>query len=88
MVFELVRLFKKPFGVVLNKCLEGENPAEKFCIEKNISIIGRIPFDNKLGALNSDAKIAVRESERYYKMFYSVLQTVMKEVRHEAVVNP
>lgn len=87
MVFELVRLFNKPFGVVLNKCLEGENPAEKFCIEKNISIIGRIPFDNELGVLNSNAKIAVRESERYYKMFYSVLQTVMKEVRHETIVN-
>ena len=65
MVYDLVRLFNKPHGVVLNKCLDGENPAEKFCTEKGIPILGRIPFDNELGTLNSDAKIAARESERF-----------------------
>ncbi len=88
MVYELVQIFKKPFGVVLNKCLKGENPAEKFCLERNIKILGRIPFDNELGVLNSNAKIVVRESEKYRKMFSSLLETVTKEVqRHEAVVN-
>ncbi len=88
MVYELVQVFKKPFGVVLNKCLEGENPAEKFCLERDIKILGRIPFDNELGALNSNAKIVVRESEKYRKMFSSLLETVTEEVqRHEAVVN-
>jgi len=88
MVYELVQIFKKPFGVVLNKCLKGENPAEKFCLERNIKILGRIPFDNELGVLNSNAKIVVRESEKYRKMFSSLLETVTREVqRHEAVVN-
>ena len=44
MVYELVQLFNKPFGVVLNKCLEGENPAEEFCKEKVITILARIPL--------------------------------------------
>ncbi len=87
MVYELVRLFDKSYGVVLNKCLDGENPAEKFCKENNIPIIGRIMFDNKLGFLNSDAKIAVRESEKFKQLFSSLLETVMKEVQHETVVN-
>ncbi len=88
MVYELVQMFKKPFGVVLNKCLKGENPAEKFCLERNIKILGRIPFDNELGILNSNAKIVARESEKYRTMFFSLLETVTKEVqRHEAVVN-
>ena len=88
MVYELVKLFNKPYGVVLNKCLDGENPAEKFCVEKNVPILGRIPFDNELGKLNSDAKIAARESEKYRTMFLSLLETVIKEVQHEAAVNP
>jgi MinD superfamily P-loop ATPase len=88
MVYELVKLFNKDFGVVLNKCLEGdENPAEKFCLEKNIKILGRIPFDNELGRLNSDAKIAVRESGKYREMFLDLLDTVTREVRHEATTN-
>jgi MinD superfamily P-loop ATPase len=79
MVYELINLFKKPHGVVLNKCFNGNNPSEKFCIEKGIKILGKIPFDNELGTLNSNALISVRKSEKYRDIFASLLQTVMKE---------
>lgn len=88
MVYELVRLFKKPYGVVLNKCLEGRNPAEEFCKEKDIKILERIPFDNELGTLNSNALIAAREKTKYRKLFERLLKTITKEVQHEAIVNP
>lgn len=80
MVYELVKLFNKPHGVVLNKCLESENPAEIFCMEKGIKILGKIPYDNKLGMLNSNAKIAVRENEKYKNMFSTLLQKITEEV--------
>lgn len=83
MVYELVSLFGKPFGVVLNKCLDGENPSEEFCKEKEIKILGRVPFEKELGELNSNAKIAARESERYNKLFKNILETVKGEVQHE-----
>src|SRR5574344_1493333 len=88
MVYELVKLFNRPFGVILNKCLEEENPAEKFCLEKNIKILGRIPFDNELGTLNSNAVIAVHKNEKYRELFSSLLKTVAKEVQHEPTTNP
>jgi MinD superfamily P-loop ATPase len=88
MVYELVRLFGKPHGAVLNKCLKGDNPAETFCIENDIKILGRIPFDPVLGRVNSNAKIAVRLSEKYAETFAALLQAVMEEVRHETAVNP
>lgn len=80
MVYELVKLFNKPFGVVLNKCLEGDNPAEGFCIEKRLKVLCRIPFDNELGRLNSNGGIAARESKVYHTLFSELLQQVMKEV--------
>ena len=88
MVYELVKLFNKPFGVILNKCLEEENPAEKFCFKNNIKILGRIPFDNELGTLNSNAEIAVNKNEKYRELFSSLLNTVTKEVQHETITNP
>ena len=88
MVYDLVKLFNKPFGVILNKCLEEENPAEKFCFENNIKILGRIPFDNELGTLNSNAEIAVNKNEKYRELFSSLLNTVTKEVQHETITNP
>ncbi|MDO0823456.1 ATP-binding protein [Desulfosporosinus nitroreducens] len=87
MVYELVKLFKKPHAAVLNKCLEGENPAEDFCREKDIKILGKIPFDSELGTLNSNALISVRENQKYRDMFSSMLQIVAKEVQHETVAN-
>jgi len=88
MVYELVGLFKRPFGVVLNKCLKDENPAEKYCLEKNINILGRIPFDNELGTLNSNAEIAVYKYEKFRELFSALLKTVTKEVLHESTTNP
>ncbi|SCP98357.1 nucleotide-binding protein [Anaerobium acetethylicum] len=88
MVHELVELFDKPYGVVLNKCMEGENPSETLCLEKGMKILGRIPFDKELGILNSNALISVRESAKYRQMFMELLQNLKEEVQHETVVNP
>jgi MinD superfamily P-loop ATPase len=89
MVYDLVKLFNKSFGVVLNKCLDEENPAEKFCLENNIKILGRIPFDNELGTLNSNAEIVVNENEKYRELFSSLLKTVAKEVQcNETTTHP
>lgn len=87
MVHELVSLFDKPHGVVLNKCLDGENPSEEYCIEKNIRILGSIPFDSELGNLNSNALISVRENKKYREIFSSLLEIVTKEVQNETAVN-
>ncbi len=87
MVYELVNLFGRRYGAVLNKCMEGENPAEKFCIEKNINILAKIPFDKRLGEMNSNAVIVAKEDEEYKEVFSSLLEKVMKEVQHEATAH-
>lgn len=87
MVHELVTLFKKPNGVILNKCIDGENPSETFCIDNNIKILGKIPFDRKLGTLNSNGLIAVREDVEYREFFETLLKTVIKEVDDETAID-
>ena len=77
-------MFHKPFGAVLNKCQEGENPSEAFCLEHQVPILGRIPFDPDLGALNSEGNIAARENQRYRELFGSLLERIGKEAQHEA----
>ncbi|MBS4534156.1 ATP-binding protein [Clostridium sp. D2Q-14] len=88
MVHELVNLFGKSYGVVLNKDFDGKNPAEDFCLDNNIKILGRIPFDSELGKINSEGIIAARENEKYKKIFSNILQRVIKEVEQgEAIIN-
>lgn len=88
LVGELVKLLAKPHGVILNKCLDEQNPAEEYCLENGIRILGRIPFDEELGRLNSKALISVRESRKYQELFSAMMQNVAKEVQHETVINP
>lgn len=87
MVCDLADIFRKPYGVVLNKCLAEENPSEEYCREQHIPILGRIPFDRRLGRLSANAKIAVRESECYRELFSALLHTVFEEAKHETAAH-
>jgi MinD superfamily P-loop ATPase len=78
MVHELVKLFNKPFGVVQNKCLPGENPAQQFCADNKIEVLAQIPFDEELGRLNSKGLIAVRENKQYRELFRKLLKALEK----------
>lgn len=81
MVHELAALFGKPLGVLLNKCLPGEeNPAEKYCESRGIKIVESIPFDDGLARLCSNGLVASRESARYRELFQRLLKTLEKEV--------
>lgn len=79
MVYELVKLFNKSFGVVLNKCLPGENPAQQFCTDNKIEVLAQIPFNEELGRLNSKGLIAVHENKQYRELFQKLLKTLEKE---------
>lgn len=86
MAYELVNLFNKPCGVVLNKSIE-PNVAEKYCQDNNIEILAEIPFDLELGQLNADGYIAARESMEYKKLFTTLLDNLLKEGKHETALN-
>lgn len=81
MVYELVSLFKKPYGVVLNKCTDLNNPSEKYCIENNINILEKIPFDIELGKINSDAEIVYNKSEKYRLLFNGLLNKIREAIK-------
>lgn len=81
MVYELICLFKKPCGVVLNKCDGAYNPSEAFCLQNGIEILIKIPYDKELGTLNSDGKIAVRENYKNKGIFYSLLSKVKESAK-------
>lgn len=81
MVYDLVKFFNKPAGVLLNKCLDGQkNPSEEFCINNKINILAKIPFDEQLGSLNSQGFISVREDNKYKELFENLLTTIEKEI--------
>jgi len=80
-VCNLAKLFNKPFGIVLNKCTEEENPSETFCRQNGYPILASIPFDHELGLLNSNGGIAVRQLPTYQKLFQELLDTITEKAK-------
>lgn len=87
MVHDLVKLFNKPYGVVLNKCLEGDNPAEQYCDEQNICVLSKIPFNKELGTMNSNGLIVARESNDYHEIFDQLMKKAMRRYFYETVTH-
>ncbi len=80
MVHELVTLFNKPFGVVLNKCLEDENPSEVYCEKNSIPILAKIPFTQDLARITANATIAVDECSEYRNLFLDLQNALSLEI--------
>lgn len=82
MVHELVSLFQKPHGVILNKCTGGPNPSADYCRENGLEILARIPFDPELGLVNAKGQIVVRNEDDlavgYKKMFEDLLGRIRR----------
>lgn len=79
MVHELVEIFKKPYGVIINKNLLGENVAKDYCMKNNIPILSKIPYSNEISLYNSKGRIAA-ENPKYLSLFEDLLIKIREEV--------
>lgn len=87
MVLDLVNLFQKPFGLVINKYVGEYSPLDELCREKGIELLERIPYDHELGKLASNAKIAAVEDKKYNDLFNNLLDKITGVIGHEAITN-
>ena len=81
MVYELVKILKKPFGVVINKADGQENPMQELCEKLKLPVLEQIPFDREIAAQNAAGNIAYETNERAKEIFdrlYSKISEVMK----------
>lgn len=76
MVYTLVRLLKKPCGVILNKADEPYPPLEDFCEKENIPLLHVFSFSEELAALGAEGKIAVRENKTLKQTFQNILKKI------------
>ncbi len=82
LVYELVKIYHKPCGLVVNKDLSdavGRQLVADFCRINNLAVLARIPFNNNLAVINSQGKIAAALGEKYWHLFRKILDLVKKE---------
>lgn len=76
MVYELVTLLGKNCGVVINKQEEVYQPLEDFCIEKQIPVLARIPYDKEIAAQAAEGEIVSYKNDNIRDVFREVLQKI------------
>jgi len=78
MVYDLVRVFKKPYGIVINKCEDESNLIDDFCKQEQIEILERIPFTKTIASNNARGHLAVTIDQTLHELF-SDLANKLKE---------
>ncbi len=81
LVYELVKMFDIPYGAVINKDMGDSEIAEEFCEKNNIKILGKIPYDEEMGKLNSDGYIVAKENKKFEKIFKDIVNKIEREVK-------
>ncbi len=80
MIHELLTLVQKPFGIVINKADTLYSPLEDFCIEQEIAVLARIPYEEYLATLTAAGEIAILHDTEIAKTFSQLLTTLQEEV--------
>lgn len=76
MVYKLVTLLDRKCGVIINKQEEPYEPLERFCAEKELTVLARIPYDMKIAALAGDGQIICDKDKRAGRLFTGILEKI------------
>lgn len=88
MVHELVKIFNKSYGVIINKYIENENVIDEYCSKEAIKILAKIYYETDLGISNSNGEIISLKNDRYKDTFVHIYKEITKEAYNEAIISP
>ena len=78
MAVELVKLYKIPFCIVINKEDDENNIIKEYCIDEKITLLGSIPYDKEAARIYSKGEMLY--SDPNYKRIFDKLSNRLKEV--------
>ena len=74
LVHELTEILKKPCGVIINKFENEYPPLNKYCEEKGIPILLKIPYKKSASKSISDGNLVSRTDPEYAALFKSLIE--------------
>ena len=66
----------RAYGVVFNKTDDNNNENKKYCMNKQIKVLGEIPFDDIISINSDEGKIISIENEEYRMKFLNLINNV------------
>ncbi len=81
LVVELMRVLKKPCGVVINKAGAEYPELERYLEAEGLPVLARIPYSERLAAAGARGALAYREDGEARSIFDALLSRIRKEAR-------
>ncbi len=78
MAVELVKLYKIPYGIVINKDDGKENMVKIFCKQNDINLLGAVPYSMEAAVLYSNGIMLYEDTS--YKPIFDGMSEKIKEV--------
>ncbi|XOQ58479.1 MAG: ATP-binding protein [Clostridium sp.] len=78
MAVELVRIYRIPFGIIINKDNGKRNIVKEYCNQEKIPLIGTIPYNRNTAVVYSKGELLY--DDEYYKTLFDNLSKQVKEV--------
>jgi MinD superfamily P-loop ATPase len=75
---EVVKKLNIPYGVVINRSDLGDDKIDKYCVEKKIPILMKIPFSREIASLYSRGNSIVEAIPEYRKKFCMLYEKIEK----------
>ena len=76
---EIVKKFKIPFGVIINKYGIGNEDVEKYCRHEGIKILMKLPHSKKIAELYSVGKPFIEEMDEWRDKFLNMYEEIKDE---------
>lgn len=78
MAVELVKLYKIPYGIIINKDDGKENRVKTFCKQNKIDLLGAVPYSMEAAVLYSNGKMLYEDTS--YQPIFEGMADQIKEV--------
>jgi len=75
-----VRKINIPYGVVINRSNLGDDKTEKYCIEENVPVLMKIPFDRKIAEAYSKGYSIVDKFPEYKSKFLDLFLNISNKI--------
>ncbi|MCI6151721.1 MAG: ATP-binding protein [Fusobacterium perfoetens] len=83
LVIELLQDMKIPFGIVINKSIEGNTELKNYCNKNSFEILGEIPFDKDIAKTYSKGEIICDTLPQYREIFENILKKIPEVINNE-----
>ena len=81
----MIRQLNLPFGVIINRCDIGNSETDNYCLQENIDVLARLPYNRKIAETYSGGNIYIGMDDDYEKILLEIFLKIKNRTHHDRI---